>query len=103
LGGALIIVVAANTATVSWTAPTTNSNGDSFDNSTNDRTLVGYRIYYGTNEAQVEAKASSYITDTASPYQFTGLTAGTWYFLVVAVDGDGDMSSNVVSSSKVIS
>jgi hypothetical protein len=95
-------IVAGGTATITWTAPTTNDAGQSFDNSTNDRTLAGYRIYYGTSEASVEAKTSAYVTDTASPYQFTGLATGTWYFLVVAVDGDGDMSANSDSISKVI-
>ena len=92
-----------NSAGIAWTAPTTNTNGDSFDSSTNDRTLAGYRIYYGTTESEVEAKTSSYASASASPYTIRGLTIGTWYFLVVAVDGDGDMSSNVDSSSKVIS
>jgi len=99
---AVVTVLIRGGTTVAWTAPTTNTNGDSFDNSSNDRTLAGYRIYYGTSESSVEAKTSSYVSVAASPYTFVNLTSGTWYFPVVALDGDGDMSLNVDSVSKVI-
>jgi hypothetical protein len=89
----------SGSATVAWTAPTVNTNGDSFDNSSNDRTLSGYRIYYGTNEAQVLAGTSDSVTDSASPYVFTGLTPGTWHFRVVAYDADGDESNTGASAT----
>jgi hypothetical protein len=98
----ITILGATGIATVAWTAPTTNTAGQTFDNSTNDRTLAAYRIFYGTNQASVESKTSAYVSDPASPYVFTGLASGTWYFLVVAVDGDGDMSLNTASTSKVV-
>jgi hypothetical protein len=89
------------TATVDWDAPTLNTNGDSFDNSTNDRTLSGYRIYYGTSEAQVLAGTSSVQNVAAGTtiYQFSGLTSGTWHFRVVAYDGDGDESNTGASAT----
>jgi hypothetical protein len=90
-------------ATVTWTAPTTNNAGQSFDNSTNDRTIASYRIYYGTNQQQVLFGSSAVINGATSPYEFTGLSTGTWYFRVVAVDGDGDESANWTTYSKVVS
>lgn len=73
-------------ASLSWTAPTTNSVGDSFDNSTNDRTLAGYRVYYDTI-----SPPAAYSQDTTSTsITLTGLSAGIWYLAVTALDADGD-------------
>ena len=89
----------ANTATVTWTAPTTNSAGLTFDGSSNDRKIAKYRVYYGTNLTAVNGKTSSYqeVAGVASPYSapartltITGLTAGTWYFRVSAFDYAAD-------------
>lgn len=95
---ALTIAAGGGTATLTWVAPTTNSNGESFDNSTNDRTIASYRIYYGTNSASL----TSVIYGATSPYVFSSLAAGTWYFKVVAVDGDGDESPGATIVSKTI-
>jgi hypothetical protein len=103
--GRVAVAAVGPFATVVWTAPTVNTNGDSFDSSTSDRTLVGYRIYYGTDEAQVLAGTSASVTDSALSYVFTDLAAGTWHFRVVAYDADGDESNtgdSATTFSKVI-
>jgi hypothetical protein len=72
---------AAGSAKLSWTPPTTNTNGTSLTN------LVGYRVDYGTSAAALTSQivipnpgVSTYVVDN--------LAAGTWYFGVVALAGD---------------
>lgn len=78
-------------AALNWTAPTTNSNGDSFDGSTNDRTLVGYRVYGKRSTDFVYTVLATVLAPTTST-TVTGLTSGSWTFYVVAYDADGDES-----------
>ncbi len=73
-----VLSAPASSATISWVAPTTNSAGQTFDGSTPDRTLAGYRIYYGTNQAQVLAGTSPAVATVTSPYAFNALASGTW-------------------------
>jgi hypothetical protein len=73
-------------ATLSWTTPTTNTNG------TPVTTLTGYHIYYGTSEsALTQSIAVSGATTTT--YEITGLASGTWYFAVAADAADGTESA----------
>jgi len=84
------------TATVSWVAPTENTNGTALTN------LAGFKIYYGTNSAaltEVAQVASAGATD----YVVSGLTSGTWYFAVTSYTSDGTESAKSAASSKTIS
>jgi len=84
------------TATVSWMAPTQNTNGTALTN------LAGFKIYYGTNSAslnQVAQVSSAGATD----YVVSGLTSGTWYFAVTSYTSDGTESAQSAASSKTIS
>jgi len=77
-------------ATVSWTAPTTNTDGSALTD------LSGYKIYYGT----ASATYSHYIdVANVTSYTVSGLTSGTYYFVVTAYDTEGYESvySNEVS------
>jgi hypothetical protein len=67
----------------------------------NDRTLSGYRIYYGTSEAQVLAGTSSVQAVAAGTtiYTLRNLAKGTWHFRIVAYDGDGDESNTGASAT----
>lgn len=83
-------------ATMTWTAPTTRTDGSPLTN------LAGFRIKYGT-------VAGSYPTVVQVPgaavttYTVTGLTGGvTYYFVMTAYDAAGLESSNTSQVSKAI-
>jgi fibronectin type 3 domain-containing protein len=83
------------TATLSWTAPTQNTDG------TPIMGLAGYRVYYGTDSNNLTQFID--ITDTTSVrYVFTGLAAGTYYFAVSAYNGSGFESARSNVASKTI-
>ena len=82
-------------AQLGWAAPTQNTDGTPLTN------LAGYHIYYGTS-----ASALSQTIDVASPsttsYEISNLSAGTYYFSVVAYNTDGVDSSDSNVSEKTI-
>lgn len=84
----------AGSATLSWTPPTQNSDGTALTN------LAGYKILYGDGadnlDQSIEVENSSVNT-----YVVENLTAGTWYFAVVAVNTSGlaSVPSNVASKT----
>jgi hypothetical protein len=88
-----VTATASGAATLSWTPPTSNTDGSSLTN------LSGYRIYYGTS--------SSSLTQTVqinnpgiSTYMVESLSSGTtYYFGVKAITSKGAESalSNVAS------
>jgi hypothetical protein len=82
-------------ATLSWIAPKTNTNG------TPVTPLTGYTIYYGTSES---ALTQSVVISGASTktYEITGLTSGTWYFAIAADASDGTQSPMSNIGSKTI-
>jgi hypothetical protein len=86
--------IASGSATLTWDAPTTNTNGSLLTD------LAGYYIYYGSSADALtqmatlnDAQAISYVVD--------GLTPGTWYFAVQAFDSAGNRSdlSNIASKT----
>ena len=82
-------------ATLSWTPPTTNSDGTPLVN------LAGFRIVYGQASRQY-----SQALDIASPVISTAmienLSAGTWYFAVKAYTSAGVESDVSNEASKTI-
>jgi hypothetical protein len=82
-------------ATLSWTPPTSNDDGSTLSN------LAGYRIYYGTDQNNLSQMVS--LTNPGlSAYTIDGLTAGTYFFTVTAVDASGGESSFSNMASKTI-
>jgi hypothetical protein len=84
----------AGTAEVSWTPPTTNTNGSTLTD------LAGYVIYYGTNPNALTQQVQ--VTNVGlTSYVISGLTSGTWYFGVTAYTSTGAAStmSNVASKT----
>jgi hypothetical protein len=84
----------SGTATLSWEAPTSNTNGTPLTD------LNGYRIYYGSNAS--ELSQSVQITSAGiQTYVIDSLPAGTWYFAIMAVTSAGTESalSNIVSQT----
>jgi hypothetical protein len=79
--------------TVSWAAPTTNTDGSA-------AALRGYRLYYGTSSTDL-----SHTIDINNPNQLSQLvrhlSAATWYFAVASVSSTGAESvlSNPVSAT----
>jgi hypothetical protein len=84
----------AGTATLSWQAPTTNTDGAPLTD------LSGYRIYYGTDAE--ELSESVQLTSVGlQTYVIDGLGTGTWYFAIKAVTRTGVESalSEIVSKT----
>jgi hypothetical protein len=81
-------------ATLAWTAPTTNTNGSALTN------LAGYYIYYGNAAGSMTNKVTL-STPAALSYVVSNLSTGTWYFGIVAYTNAGLQSSmsNVGSKS----
>jgi fibronectin type III domain protein len=78
--------VSGGSATVSWEAPTTNTNGTALTD------LSGYRIYYGSSANDLN-QMIPVETIGIQTYVVDGLTAGTWYFAVRAVTSAGTESA----------
>jgi len=76
----------ADSVTLSWSAPTENTNGSALTN------LSGYVIYYGTS-ASAMTQTIDINTVGMLTYVVDNLSAGTWYFQIVAVNAAGDVSS----------
>ena len=81
-------------ATLSWEAPTTNTNGTALTD------LGGYRIYYGSSATDLSQNVRLKGVGVQT-YVFDNLHAGTWYFAVMAVTSAGVESalSNRVSTT----
>lgn len=87
---------ATGTADVSWTPPTTNTDGSTLTD------LAGYNIYYGTSPNALNQEVQV-VTIGVSNYVISGLTSGTWYFAVTAYTSTGTESSLSNVASKTIS
>ena len=69
---------ASGTATLSWQAPTTNTDGAALTD------LAGYRIYYGMNADDLTQTVQ--LTSVGlQTYVIEDLGSGTWYFAIKAV------------------
>jgi hypothetical protein len=82
------------TATLTWVAPTTNTDGSGLTD------LAGFIINYGTSATSLSQQVTVSNAATTS-YSVTGLASGTWYFSVTAFGSDGSQSapSNPVSDT----
>ncbi|MGH8227311.1 MAG: fibronectin type III domain-containing protein [Steroidobacteraceae bacterium] len=84
----------SSAVTLSWQAPTTNTNGTPLTN------LAGYTINYGTDPAEL-TQSVTLPSAAAMTYTVQGLEPGTWYFEIAAYTNNGLQSgpSNVVSTT----
>ncbi len=86
--------IATGTATLSWTAPTTNNDGSPLNN------LAGFRVYYGTSVGNYPNQVS-----ISNPGLTTtvvdNLAPGTYYFVSTAISSQGVESnfSNVAQKT----
>jgi hypothetical protein len=83
-----------STATLTWAAPTENTNGTPITN------LAGYVISYG-NSATALSQTISITNPATLTYTVQNLGTGTWYFAVSSMESDGTISalSSVVSKT----
>ncbi|HZD53113.1 MAG TPA: fibronectin type III domain-containing protein [Woeseiaceae bacterium] len=80
--------------TLSWSAPTQNSDGTPLTD------LAGYRIYYGTAPSQYDRQVEINGAGVLSAV-IDNLTQGTWYFAATAFTTGGlesDLSTEVQQS-----
>lgn len=82
----------SKTATLSWAAPTENSNGTPLTN------LAGYNIEYGTSRTSLTHKVNVNSVGLTT-YVIGNLSSGTYYFAITAYNSSGVQSklSNIVS------
>lgn len=88
--------VGTGTATLSWTPPTSNSDGSSLTN------LSGYLVRYGRTASNLD-QSVSLDNPSINRYVVENLSTGTWYFAVVAVNAAGVTSPLSNTSNKTIS
>jgi hypothetical protein len=74
---------ATETVTVSWTAPTTNTDGSPIG------TITGYYIYYGPSPAAMTQTIRLTDDPSATSYVVRHLAPGTYYFSVAASTTSG--------------
>lgn len=88
-------VAGGGSATLSWTAPTENTNGSALMD------LAGYRIYYGDSPGALTEMIQ--VADaSATTYVVGNLSAGTYYFAIAAYASDGTQSAPSSSASKAV-
>lgn len=87
--------VANGSATLSWAAPTQNTDGSTLTN------LSGYRIVYGTSSSKLD-KSISITNPGITRYVIENLSPATYYFAVKAVTSAGTESALSNVSSKTI-
>lgn len=87
--------VASGSATVSWAAPTENTDGSPLTD------LAGYEIRYGRSANSLDRQV---LIDTPglTTYMIENLSPGTWYFAVLARNRQGIVSSPSSVASKTI-
>ncbi len=86
---------AGGTAALSWSPPTTNTNGTAVV------PLTGYHIHYGTSQGAMNKSVAVSGASTTS-YELTGLTPATWYFAISADAADGTRGPESSIGSKTI-
>jgi hypothetical protein len=85
----------ARAATIEWLAPQTTTDGSVLTN------LAGYRIYYGTDVAQMTRRIEVKNVGVLS-YVIEGLEPATYYFAVTAVNSYGHESARSNAGRKTI-
>jgi hypothetical protein len=86
--------IGTGVATLSWTPPTANIDGSVLNN------LSGYQVLYGRSAEELSSSVSIN-NPSVSRYVIENLSSGTWYFAVVAVNGQGTWSplSNIATKT----
>lgn len=83
------------TAVLAWTAPSYNPDGSTISG------LLGYNIYKSTASLGPYTLAGTVADPATLTYTVTGLTSGTWYFVVRSYNASGE-GTDSAEMSKVI-
>ena len=90
-----VVQVSNGSASLSWNAPTTNTDGSALTN------LAGYRLVYGQSANSMNQTAQ--ITNPGlTTFTVSNLAPGTWYFALYAVSSNGAESSASNTANKPI-
>jgi len=90
-----VTTVSNGRATLSWTAPTANTDGSTLSN------LAGYRILYGTSASSL-TNTIAINNPSVTTYVVENLSPATWYFAITAVNSQGAESGNSNVANKQI-
>jgi hypothetical protein len=85
---------ASGSATLTWSAPTQNTNGTPLTN------LAGFHIYYGTSASNLN-QSVQIANPGLTTYVFSSLASGTWYFSIndYTTAGTESAVSNIASTT----
>ncbi len=86
----------AGVASLSWTAPTDNTNGTPLTD------LLGFKIYYA-GTTPVTTSSQSLDVGNVTAYTLNGLAPGSYYFSVTAYDADRNESAFATEVGKTVS
>jgi len=86
---------ATGSATLSWSAPATREDGSALTD------LAGFKVYYGTSPDNLSSTVTLNGAGVTS-YEIDNLSAGTYYFVVTAIDSTGSESPSSTMVSKTI-
>jgi len=90
-----VVAVGTGSATLSWTAPTANTDGSALTD------LAGFKVYWGTASGNYPNSVTLNGTGTLT-YVVTNLTPAKWYFSTTAFNSQNVESSFSAEASKVI-
>ena len=85
----------SGSASLSWVAPTTNTDGTPLTD------LAGFTINYGASPSAM-TQTVEVPNSTATDYVVEGLASGTWYFTVTAYTTGGTQSAPSDVANKTI-
>ena len=86
--------VATGSATLTWTPPTTNTDGSALTD------LAGYKVYWGTTQGTYPNSAS--VGANVTSYVVTNLVPGTYFFVATALNSAQAESAFSAPASKTI-
>ncbi len=90
-----VVATATGSATLTWNPPTTNSDGSALTD------LAGYKIYWGTTQGSYP-NSVTINNPGLSSYVVGNLVAGTYFFVVAALNSAGVESVYSNAASKTI-
>jgi hypothetical protein len=91
--GITVTQVGAGTASLSWSAPASNTDGSA-------ASVGGYKIYHGTSPTSLTDVVV--LTGSATTYQYGSLSTGTHYFAISAYASSGEESIKSAVASQSI-